>query len=177
MRVISGKYRSRILKSLENDKTRPTLDRVKEAVFSSLYDINDKVFLDLFSGSGSIGIEALSRGARKVVFNEIDKNALNIIKKNIANLNISEEYELHNLDYRRCLKNLNMKFDIIYVDPPYAAKYYQEVIDEINDLNLLSADGIIVLESEKNISLDLKQYNIIKSVSYGRIKITYLRRK
>ena len=120
MRIISGKARGTKLYTLEGNITRPTLDRVKESVFNIIQNnIIESVFVDLFSGSGAIGLEAASRGAKKVILCEKDKNAANIIKKNIEKTHLNENTILYNMNYEKMIEKLNEKIDIIYIDPPY----------------------------------------------------------
>ena len=120
MRIISGKARGTKLYTLEGNITRPTLDRVKESVFNIIQNnIIESVFVDLFSGSGAIGLEAASRGAKKVILCEKDKNAANIIKKNIEKTHLNENTILYNMNYEKMIEELNEKIDIIYIDPPY----------------------------------------------------------
>ncbi|MFV0254817.1 MAG: 16S rRNA (guanine(966)-N(2))-methyltransferase RsmD [Erysipelotrichaceae bacterium] len=176
MRVISGVYRSRKLESLTGDNTRPTIDRVKEAIFASLYNLKNKYFLDLFAGSGSIGIEALSRGASFVLFNENNHNALKIIKKNLNNLKITEGFKLNSLNYLECLSSVDIKFDFIYLDPPFNSDYYQKALDLIEKYQLLNELGIIIIESDLLLELTSSYYQVFKVATYGKIKIQYLRR-
>ncbi len=120
MRIISGKARGTKLYTLDSNITRPTLDRVKESVFNIIQNnIIESVFVDLFSGSGAIGLEAASRGAKKVILCEKDKNAANIIKKNIEKTHLNENTILYNMNYEKMIEELNEKIDIIYIDPPY----------------------------------------------------------
>ena len=116
MRVVAGKYKRSTLLTLDSLATRPTKDMVKEALFSSIY-VEDSLFLDLFSGSGSIGIEALSRGARDVVFNDLSKDAVKVIKTNLSKF--KEDKRVYNLDYLSCLNRLEDKFDYIFGDIAY----------------------------------------------------------
>ncbi|MGB4985462.1 MAG: 16S rRNA (guanine(966)-N(2))-methyltransferase RsmD [Erysipelotrichaceae bacterium] len=177
MRVVSGKYRSIVLESLPSDKTRPTLDKVKEAVFSSLYDVNNYKVLDLFSGSGGIGIEALSRGASRVVFNDKSRQSVEIIKKNLMKVkaNISN-YEVYNLDYVDLLKRMTgCKFDLIYLDPPFDSGEFNECLKMIETNDLLSDDGVIVIESELN-EIFVTNYLVYKVREYGRIKVSYYKK-
>ena len=127
MRIIAGKYKRTPLKTLEGeDITRPTRDMVKEALFSSIMIYSDTTLLDLFSGSGAIGLEALSRGAKDVTFNDVNKDAVRIIKENLKK--VREEREVLNLDYKLCLAKMEGRhFDYIYVDPPYAFKEYENI--------------------------------------------------
>ena len=175
MRVIAGVYKSRILKDLKHNDTRPTLDKIKGAVFSS---INNKIinakFLDLFSGTGSIGIEAVSRGCEIVYFNEINHVSYNLIKDNINMLKIMN-YKLSKQDYKVFLSNNNHnKFDIIYLDPPFEMNY-DEIINEINKYEIFNYNSILIIESKFDLQLldvydNLYKYNEKK---YGSIKITY----
>ena len=181
MRVISGTARGTKLNSLEGIVTRPTLDRVKEALFSILqFKLQDAIVLDLFAGSGALGIEALSRGAHKAVFCDESNKAIKIIKENIEKTNFKEKAIVINKDYKVCLDNLKEQFDIIFLDPPYKSSFAVEAAKRIVDLNLLSKEGIIVIETdeenlEKEISkIDINLYDIRK---YGRVKLMFLNRK
>ena len=125
MRIISGKARGTKLYTLEGTNTRPTLDRVKESIFNIIQgNIENATVLDLFAGSGAIGLEMLSRGAKKAVLCDNSKEAVGIIKKNIEKTHSQEKAEIYNSDFETCLEKIkNQKFDIIYLDPPYATDY------------------------------------------------------
>lgn len=179
MRIVAGMYRSIILNTLKDEHTRPTLDKVKEAVFSSLQQrIIDARFLDLFSGSGAIGLEAKSRGAKLVVMNDNHYKACEIIKQNIAKC--KAEVTLYQKDYQSLIKQLsheNQKFDLIYLDPPFLKVDYHKVITGIIEHQLLDEKGILIVESNKEVDLKesygpLTQYKIAK---YGSIIIRYYR--
>ena len=165
IRVISGTYKGRLLNIPDSKTTRPTTDKVKQAIFSIVKKhIEGSIFLDLFAGSGSIGIEAISRGAKKTYLNEKDVRAFKIIKENLKSLNIEESlYELVLKDYRLFLKKYkDVKFDVVFLDPPYRFKINQEVIKEMGERNMLSANAIIISEQdEKNKEVDgffMKEY-------------------
>ena len=129
MRVISGKARGTSLYSLEGNHTRPTTDRVKESMFSIInFHIPDGVVLDLFAGSGALGIEALSRGARKCYFIENSHSAADIVKKNIEKTSLKENSVLKVVDYKSFLNSANEKFDVILLDPPYNKKMCDEAM-------------------------------------------------
>ena len=184
MRIIAGINRSRSIKTLEGDNTRPTANKVKEAVFSSIgpYFSEDKIMLDLFSGSGSIGLEAISRGMSKVVFNDYNIQAYKLIKENINSLNCLQQSIIYNLDYMKLLDKLsneNYQFDIIFLDPPYHINAMQPILAFINDHQLLKVNGIIICESLKNDELDQDYSNIViyKEKKYGISKITYFKTK
>ena len=178
MRIIAGKYKRTPLVSLEGDITRPTKDMVKEALFDTLQVLEGETFLDLFSGSGAIGIEAISRGCKKVVFNDINKQAIKIIETNLNKIN--EQARVLNLDYEECLFKLNeTPFDYIFLDPPYAFIEYDKVFELIDKYHLLSKNGIIIAEVRKDIILNEEYNNVIlyKEKKYGISKLLYYRKK
>lgn len=179
MRVIAGKYKRTPIATLEGeDITRPTRDMVKEALFSSIQIDEDTVFLDLFSGSGAIGIEALSRGAKDVVFNDINKKAYGIIKTNLDK--VKENRKLFNLDYGQCIANLEgYKFDYIYCDPPYKFIDYSDLFFMVNKYNLLNKKGIMILEVRKDTDLneDYLGIKLYKEKRYGINKLLYYRKE
>lgn len=186
MRVISGIARGTKLNSIESNSTRPTLDRVKEAFFSSIQSSIDEntVILDLFAGSGQIGIEFLSRGAKKAYFCEKNSLAIKMIKQNLEKTKFFENSIIINKDYKIALENFKKSkiyFDIIYIDPPYKLDMAVKSIEYILNNNLLSKNGVIIIETDeedreleelKNIDVDI--YNIKR---YGRVKLIFLRRK
>ena len=177
MRIIAGKYKKTPIQTLEGeDVTRPTRDIVKEALFSTIDIYSDTSFLDLFAGSGSIGLEALSRGAERVVFNDINKDAVKIIRKNLDK--IHEDREVYNLDYKECLRKLEgSEFNYIYVDPPYRLNCYEDVFSYVKKYNVLAKEGIMILEVEKNTILEDKylDYELYKEKRYGINKLLYYR--
>jgi len=183
MRVVSGFARGHKLICPEGDSVRPTSDRVKEAVFSTLgLGVQDSHFLDMFSGSGAIGIEAMSRGAAHTVFVEECLAHADIIKRNLAHVSkaIPEgSYKLFRenaLDALRILKSLNLCFDIIFLDPPYKTGLWEPVLRDIYEMKLLSASGIIVLEMGKDEKEpDLFHFNIIKRKVYGTTVVYYIK--
>ena len=175
LRVIAGKYKRTNLKTLEGeDITRPTKDMVKEALFSSINIFSDTKFLDLFSGSGAIGIEALSRGASDVVFNDINKNAVRIIKDNLEK--IHEDRIVYNDDYQTCLSKLeNYHFDYVYCDPPYAFNSYEDLFYYIDKYRIVTKQGIIIIEVKKDTDLKETYLNMyrFKEKKYGITKLLY----
>lgn len=154
MRVISGLYRSRLLDGYCLDGTRPTMDRIKESMFASINSyIKDSVCLDLFSGSGSLGIEALSNGAKYCLFNDCTKAAIEVLNNNLTNLKVdNSNYSVLKLDYMSALKYIkdsSYKLDVVFLDPPYGMNVINNILDYIYDNDLLSEDGIIVYEHSK----------------------------
>ena len=166
MRVISGKYKGRKLEGFNIEGTRPTMDRVKESLFGSIQNyIKDSVVLDLFAGSGSLGIEALSNGALACYFCDNNNEVIDILKKNLQN--IDNSYTIKS-DYMKALYDLKekkIKFDIIFLDPPYKLNLINDSIKRILEYSLLNKDGILVCEYEtENIDCDLK---LLKEKRYG----------
>lgn len=177
MRVISGKYRGRTLVAPEGMNTRPTMDRVKEAMFSILgFRLQDAIVLDLFAGSGGLAIEALSRGAKKAIINDFSSSAIEIIKKNIKSIKIDEEVIIYNKDYKEILSILKEKIDILFLDPPYKMNIYKEVCEYLETNNLINDRGILVLEMDVNtLPIELENYQS-KVYKYGSKKLQIMKK-
>lgn len=149
LRVIAGEARSIPLMTLDGLDTRPTTDRVKETLFNLLQnDIYDARFLDLFAGSGQIGIEALSRGARSACFIEKNKKAAEIITKNLEKTKLIDKSKLIKKDVLSALSVLSDTYDIIFTDPPYALNIESEVLSKIKENHLLDKDGFVIIEAD-----------------------------
>lgn len=149
MRVISGKYRGRKLECPLGDGIRPTTDRVKENIFNIIADrVPYSRFLDLFSGSGGIGIEALSRSAEEVVFVDRSTESISALRKNLNTLKVTENVRIIERNVEEAIRMLSMNevFDIIYMDPPYHVGLYQETMKILSEVSILSDDGIIIVE-------------------------------
>lgn len=150
MQVITGKYRGRKLLSLDTEKTRPTLARVKESLFSMVDEyIFDSTVLDLFAGSGALGIEAISRGAKKVYFVDNNKDAKVVIEKNLKN--VKEDFSVEISDFASALDkyaSLGVKFDMIFMDPPYKSDFAGRALELLDKKNLLHDGSIVCLEFE-----------------------------
>ncbi len=178
MRIIAGTYRHRLLKYPENNPNiRPTKDRIREAFFSSLGDIEGKSFLDLYAGSGAMGIEAISRGASKSYFVDNNLEAIKYVKENLSTLKIenAEVLIMDDMVALEMFKKDNIKFDIIFLDPPYESGRYLEVIEFIYNNDLLVKCGVLAFESKHKIPLNPLWYNKIKEYHYGEITVTVLR--
>lgn len=170
MRVISGKYKGKILDGFNINGTRPTMDRIKESMFAMIQNnLKDKVVLDLFAGSGSLGIEALSNGAKICYFVDNNKIAIDIIKKNTIGIN---NKVIIKKDCFEALKEFDIKFDVILLDPPYHDKLMDRVLEKIKEYNLLNENGIIVCEIEEDIQTT---YQLIKEKKYGTKKVLILK--
>ncbi|MCI8641310.1 MAG: 16S rRNA (guanine(966)-N(2))-methyltransferase RsmD [Clostridia bacterium] len=180
MRIISGLARGTKLYTLEGEHTRPTLDRVKESLFNIIQnDIPHSIFLDLFAGSGAIGLEAASRGARKVILCDNSKEAIQIIKKNIEKTHLEEKVELYQLDYERLLKDkIKEEMDIIYIDPPYATNYAIKTIQIIIESKLINENTNIIIETDKEEiinQIEKMQIEIKDKRKYGRATLMFLK--
>lgn len=183
MRVITGKYRGRKLNTPENYDIRPTTDKAKEALFSILTnEIYGSRVLDLFAGTGSLGIEALSRGAEYCLFADSSRQSLNLVKENIEHCKIEEETKVMAGDYRKVLKQLGDRiesglekpFDIILLDPPYNRGLLDEAFSLIRDGGILSDEGLIVAEHRREEKLPEEMYgfSMIKERRYGVVMLS-----
>ena len=185
MRVISGIARGTKLNSIDSLNTRPTLDRVKESLFNIIHNkIADSIVLDLFAGSGAIGIECISRGSKKAYFCENSKMAAEMVKSNLQKTRFMDKSEIYIQDYKKSLqnfKNKDLKFDIIFIDPPYKEDIAVKAVEQIISLDLLAEHGIIIIETdekqreEKELEkLEVEVYDLRK---YGRVYLMFLNRK
>lgn len=177
MRIISGKYRGKKLLSPKDERVRPTTDMVKENVFNLLpRDFQDLTFLDLFAGSGAIGIEAISRGAKRVVFVDRDRESMEYVRRNLTL--IGEKAETMTSDYLSAISKLKgSKFDIIYIDAPYNMMIIDEVLTAVKANALISDNGLVVYESlaKTNQKSGLNDYELMKSRKYGSVIIDIYR--
>jgi len=185
MRVISGIARGTKLNSIDSISTRPTLDRVKESLFNILQTkIQDSIILDLFSGSGAIAIEFLSRGAKLAYLCEKNHIATKMIYENLEKTKLTSKTVIIGKDYKKALENIyqeKIQFDIIYIDPPYSLNIAVDSVKRILSLNLLKEKGCLIIETddEKRELLELKKlsvdvYDIRK---YGRVSLIFLAEK
>jgi 16S rRNA (guanine(966)-N(2))-methyltransferase RsmD len=176
IRIIAGTYRSRKLLSPPEHITRPTKDRVREAIFSALgQHIYLANVLDLFAGSGVMGFEAISRGAQSALINDADESAYRIIKKNAETLQVGKEITLTQRSFEDLLKLCGEKqqqFSIIFLDPPYQTRLLEQAVSLVEEHHLLSSHGIIIVESNGRFELNSEYYKKIKSYQYGKTIIT-----
>lgn len=180
MKIISGKYKGRVLEGFDIAGTRPTMDRVKESVFAMIQTwLEDAIVLDLFAGSGNLGIEALSEGAQEIYLVDKNKKACQVIKRNINKIGI-EASDIFCGDYKSALEKYqeqSIKFDIIFLDPPYQTDLVKKSMEVIEKYELLSKNGIIVAESN---TLDKIIYSdkleIVKSKKYGDKVVAILKK-
>ena len=181
MRIIGGKYRSRILSEFAGDAVRPTSDRAKEALFNILaLKTHGARVLDLFSGSGALGLEALSRGAKEVVFTDCAKDSLAILKKTLATLKISingEVAKVTNCDYLAALESVRGVFDIILLDPPYRFDYGEKALQKIAQKGLLTENGVAVYERDRAFEGEIEGLEKYDERKYGKTYFTFFRRR
>ena len=185
MRVIAGTARRLQLKTIEGDGTRPTTDRIKETLFNMLqYDLADCRFLDLFSGSGAIGIEALSRGAKRAWFVENNSAAVKCIKENLQFTKLIDKAEVMNTDCLSALKRLEGQkaFDFIFMDPPYHQEFEKEVLYYLKDSSLADENTVIIIEADLETTFDYlnesnSPFEIIKYKKYKTNMHVFVQRK
>ena len=171
MRVITGTARGRRLRTPENYDIRPTTDNVKESLFNIIqFDVEGRKVLDLFAGTGQLGIECLSRGADSVVFVDESREAVNIVKDNLKTCGLSASVlQMDALSYLRGCG----KFDLIFVDPPYDSNLYEDVLKIINSVDILSDGGIIICEARRERQLPemTEPYRKLREYHYGKVKL------
>ena len=178
VRVISGSARGLKLNTPGDDRVRPTTDRVKEAMFNIVQDwVYDSQVLDLFAGSGALGIEALSRGASQAVFCDNSLDSIKIIKSNIEKARVADRSQIVSGDFKRCLRDMeakNQSFDIIFVDPPYYKGLFEEVLDTIRSCKILKKDGIVIVEHDAKRPIgQVEGLEVYKEKKYGITMLTF----
>ena len=164
MRIISGKYKGKKLNGFTIEGTRPTMDRVKESLFAMIQtNLNEAIVLDLFAGSGALGLEAISNGAKKCYLIDNNEEAIKTIKSNSTN--IKEDLNIIHTDYKKFLKQIDQKFDIIFLDPPYQSNQLNKALKIIEERDLLKEKGIVVCEYEK--IHPITNLKLLKEKNYG----------
>ena len=179
MRVITGKARGVQLKTPDGMTTRPTTDRVKEALFSIIqFEIPTARVLDLFGGTGQLGIEALSRGAKSAVFVDAGEPACRLIRENLKKTKLESDAKVVRADYLDYLKRCREKFDIIFLDPPYAEVFLENALKCITEIDILESGGIIVAERPlgKDLPWDFPRFSRSKDYKYGNTLLTIYRK-
>ena len=173
MRVDAGKFKGRKLVENKYDHIRPTTDKVRQALFVKLqFFVPGKCVLDLFCGTGAMGIEALSRGAEKVVFVDKDQRSVCMAKTNLKNLGV--DAKVFKCDALSFVENCKEKFDLIILDPPYKSGLYEKVLPKIFERQILADDGIVVCEHAKEDTFDYQPFSVFDEKRYGNIMLTYL---
>lgn len=188
MRVISGSARGTKISTIESNSTRPTLDRVKESLFNIIQnDLIESTVLDLFAGSGALGIEALSRGAKKAVFCDKNNDAVKVINQNLEKTHLNSKAKVFNLDFKRYLDSANNeKFDYIFIDPPYKLDLAVIAIELIDKKDLLNNEGLIIIETDEidrdmaELETLIKKSNnmeITDTRKYGRVNLIFVSKR
>lgn len=175
MIITAGTYRGRKVTAPDERITRPTLSKIRESIFSTLFsmiDFEDKSFLDMFAGSGIMGLEALSRGFEHVLALEKNPKVAKILKENYANIKL--EINLKIGDSLKLASKINEKFDVIYIDPPYFSGIYEACLKKIQENSLLKDDGIVILEHVSEVQWEDLGYKLIKQKKYADKFITFL---
>lgn len=174
MQITGGKYNSRKIKTPDYENIKPTLSKTRQGIFnalSSMIDFDDKVFIDLFSGSGIMSLEAISRGFRAISFEKDRKTALSI-QQNFKSLNLSPE--LYFGDALKNILKINIKADVIFIDPPYNSNLYEEALDTILNNHILNKNGIIILEHPTKKAVNHIGFELTKTKVYGNKQISFL---
>ncbi len=171
MRVISGKLKGRKILGYDISGTRPTMDRVKESIFSMIQNyIHNSQVLDLFSGSGNYGIECISNGARMVYFNDYNSKCTKVINDNLINMNVLDSSKITNLDYKKALKyykDNNIKFDLVFLDPPYKNHIINEILSFLLDNKLLNNEALVICELTNVEEFISSELVLFKEKTYG----------
>ena len=177
MRVIAGKYKHRTLKSPKHEGLRPTADRIKEALFNIIgAKVVEADFLDLFAGSGAIGIEALSRDAKSVVFADINPASIRLLKDNIRFLDPGDHFRIIQLPVERTLAVLSkeeLSFDLIFLDPPFQAGLLPKTIDLIINYHLLRDNGVLIAEHPRSLTFNIPSLSVLLTRDYGDVSLTF----
>ena len=179
MRVITGKARGIVLKTPDGMLTRPTADRVKEALFSIIqFDVPTANVLDLFAGTGQLGIEALSRGAKAAVFVDEREDACKLVRENLKRTKLEEQGKVIRSDYLTFLKNTRELFDIIFLDPPYAEVFLENSLNKLGEIDILESGAIIVAERpvDKPLFVEIPGFTRSKDYKYGNTLLTLYRK-
>ena len=182
MKIISGTLKGRNIEGYNIEGTRPTMDRVKESLFGMIQDyIKDSTVLDLFAGSGNLGVEAISNGAKIAYFIDNNPEVIKVLNKNIANLDIKSKSRVILSDWKKALNTFatqNIKFDLIFIDPPYAYDVYEKILNKVSTLNLLSDNGLIIMEhSNLHLPTTYENLTLYKERNYGNKSINIYTKK
>ena len=179
MRVITGSARGTVLKAPKGMQTRPTMDQLKEGLFSAIqFEIEGRRVLDLFAGSGQLGIEALSRGAKHAVFVDASREACGVIRENLAKTRLAGRAQLVQSDYLGYLARCRETFDLVFLDPPYAEVFLETALKKISEIDILSDSGIIICERpvQKQLPGDVPGLLHYRDYRYGKTAVTLYRK-
>lgn len=178
MRIITGTARGTKLESLDGDATRPTSERVKEAVFSMIqFELEDRKVLDLFGGCGQLALEALSRGSASATICDSNPEAVKIIKANAQKTHLYEKCVILTTDAMRMIKNSKDKFDLIFIDPPYASDLCEKALNDLSERDMIAIGGIVVCESAEPLENIPDSLTVRREARYSKTYITLLERE
>ena len=184
MRIISGKFRGLKLHSPTNIEIRPTSDRLRESLFSIInsnkYDVNiiDANVIDICTGTGALGIEALSRGAKNLYLIDNEQNSLDIVKTNLSKIksyDIESSVYIRKADAKKPFKNINLIFNIVLIDPPYNSSVIQECLPLLKEYNLIDEDSVIFAETSKQETISVENFKVLDTKFYGKSKLTIMK--
>jgi 16S rRNA (guanine966-N2)-methyltransferase len=184
MRIISGKFRGLKLHSPTNIEIRPTSDRLRESLFSIInsnkYDVNiiDANVIDICTGTGALGIEALSRGAKNLYLIDNEQNSLDIVKTNLSKIksyDIESSVYIRKADAKKPFKNINLIFNIVLIDPPYNSSIIQQCLPLLKEYNLIDEDSIIFAETSKQETISVENFKVLDTKFYGKSKLTIMK--
>lgn len=180
MKIIAGEFKDRRLETPENYDIRPTSSRIRESVFNLLmYEIEDAFFVDLFAGTGAVGLEALSRGARKCLFCDSDRTSIAIIKRNAAACRAEDRCRIIAGDFMKALRSVKEKVDVFFIDPPYATDLIARSLEAVDSLDLLASNGIIIAEHDKRDGSPERVGGLVRyrEKKYGRVMLSFYARE
>ena len=175
MRIIAGELKGRRLMTPSDNRVRPTTDKVKEAVFSMVAGyLPGSVVVDLFAGTGNLGLEAISRGAARAYFVDKDRTSISMVRENVKHCKVEDRSVILWSDFKSVFKKINDKVDVIFLDPPYSAGYMEECFSIIAESEILEEDGRIVAEhsSAETLPEEMSGMVLIKSKRYGKISVS-----
>ena len=176
MRIISGKYRGLKLCEFEGTNIRPTADRVKESLFNILADrVAEATVLDLFCGSGSLGLECLSRGAEFVAFNDNSPASIAVLTGNLKKIPHEKNYAVSRLDYAGYLANCKDKFDLVFIDPPYGSDAGIAALKEIGKGGILNESGVVIFERDRKFEDTVEGLTVFDERKYGKTYLTFFK--
>ncbi len=178
MRVIGGYLKGRKLTPPKSKSVRPTLDSVKESIFNIIQEWEDKVILDLFAGTGNLGIEAFSRGAKEVIFVDNDINSIMVVRENLAKFDLIQKSKIYSMDFKAALKKFGKdekKFDVIFIDPPFKQFYWETAFNLIIETKILTNEGYIITEipTYKEVKIP-EQLSVYRDREYGQNRLLIL---
>ena len=176
MRIVSGIYRGRTLLELKGNAIRPTSDMVRESLFNIIqFKIAGKDFLDLFCGTGAVGIEAMSRGANHVTFNDFSRESIALVKKNLEKIGATDGFDITMRDGAEFYRFSSQKYHFVFIDPPYASDLGQRTLQNASEL--LTDDGVAIFESEKPFTDNIKGLKKVNERKYGRVYLTFFEKE